>query len=142
MRRIRGSFWPVSATTSPLVFPKASSSESLNLRISIALSSLSCSRDLALLALNSASDSVYSAFATADIALRSSALSPSHSLLLMPNDSALPGSWKPRPLGYDDVDLAMDQLCGEAWETLVIALCPPILDQNVLPFDVSAVPKA
>jgi len=46
------------------------------------------------------------------------------------------------PRGYDDVDLAMDQLCGEAWETLVIALCPPILDQNVLPFDVSVVPKA
>src|SRR6516165_7160697 len=62
MRRVSGSFWPVSATTSPLALPKACRSESSNLRISMVLSSLSCCRALALFALNSASDQVYSAF--------------------------------------------------------------------------------
>ena len=59
------------------------------------LSCINSCRDLALLALNSASEFVYSAIATVEIRLRSSALSLSHSCLLTPVDRTVPGSWNP-----------------------------------------------
>ena len=44
--------------------------------------------------------------------------------------------------GVPWVMIATHQVRGEAGKPLVIALDPPILDPNVLPFDVSVVSKS